>query len=434
MAARSVQFCVAWVPNSMADFLIIRLDKNNPERASWVKTDASGALQGEPQHGSLALAAPQAINRRVWILVPASEVLLTEVNIPVKGQSKILQAVPFALEERVAADVEQLHFAAGARSSNGEVRVAAVKRSLMEQWHAALATHGIQADAMYADVEALPRVPGTATLILDGPEALLRLAGEACVSIESDNLELLIPDALLDATGDSEDEETPVRLDVYGGSDELEERGDWLELVRGQITSLEVRQLANGALPQMASWIVTAPGINLLQGEFSRRSDVVGLFWRPWKVAASLLGALVIVMLVSQGARLWQLKRTEAQLDSAIEEVFLAAFPGVKTVRDPRSQLRQQLAISGGGDANSSEFLPMLVALGQVLKASNNTRIEGLSFRNNTLDVQLSAPDVAVLDKIQKAVADNGFDVQIQAANPKDDRVEGRIAIRGAGV
>jgi len=75
----------------------------------------------------------------------------------------------------------------------------------------------------------------------------------------------------------------------------------------------------------------------------------------------------------------------------------------------------------------------MLVALGQVLKASNNTRIEGLSFRNNTLDVQLSAPDVAVLDKIQKAVADNGFDVQIQAANPKDDRVEGRIAIRGAG-
>ena len=123
-----------------------------------------------------------------------------------------------------------------------------------------------------------------------------RHPGEACVSIESDNLELLIPDALLDATGDSEDEEMPVRLDVYGGSDELEERGDWLELVRGQITSLEVRQLANGALPQMASWIVTAPGINLLQGEFSRRSDVVGLFWRPWKVAASLLGALVIVM------------------------------------------------------------------------------------------------------------------------------------------
>ena len=224
-----------------------------------------------------------------------------------------------------------------------------------------------------------------------------------------------------------------MRLDVYGGSDELEQHGDWLELVRGQITSLEVRQLANGALPQMASWIVTAPGINLLQGEFSRRSDVVGLFWRPWKVAASLLGALVIVMLVSQGARLWQLKRTEAQLDSAIEEVFLAAFPGVKAIRDPRNQLRQQLAILGGGDANSSEFLPMLVALGQVLKASNNTRIEGLSFRNNTLDVQLSAPDVAVLDKIQKAVADNGFDVQIQAANPKDDRVEGRIAIRGAG-
>ncbi len=417
----------------MADFLIIRLDKHNPERASWIKTDVSGALQGEPQHGSLALAAPQAASRRVWIIVPASEVLLTEVNIPVKGQSKVLQAVPYALEERVAADVENLHFAAGPRRGNGQVSVAAVERRLMEQWHAALATHGIQADAMYADVEALPRTPGTATLVLDGAEALLRLSNDACVAIEADNLELLIPDALLGAAATSDQDETPVRLDVYGVRDELEQRSDWLELVRGQITSLEVRQLADGPLSQMAAWIVNAPGINLLQGDFSRRSDVVELFWRPWKVAASLLLALVIVMLVSQGARLWQLKRTEAQLDSAIEEVFLAAFPGVKTVRDPRSQLRQQLAMLGGGDGSSSEFLPMLVALGQVLKISSNTRIEGLSFRNNTLDVQLSAPDVAVLDKIQKAVADNGFDVQIQAANPKDDRVEGRIAIRGAG-
>ena len=84
-------------------------------------------------------------------------------------------------------------------------------------------------------------------------------------------------------------------------------------------------------------------------------------------------------------------------------------------------------------NVSSSDFLPMLVALGQVLKVSNNTRIEGLSFRNNTLDVQLSAPDVAVLDKIQKQVADTGFQVQIQAANPKDDRVEGRLEIKGSG-
>jgi type II secretory pathway component PulL len=38
-----------------------------------------------------------------------------------------------------------------------------------------------------------------------------------------------------------------------------------------------------------------------------------------------------------------------------------------------------------------------------------------------------------VLDKIQKQVADTGFQVQIQAANPKDDRVEGRLEIKGSG-
>lgn len=419
----------------MADILVIRLDKHNPDKASWVKIDGSGALQSPPQHGSLTLAAPQASNRRVWVLVPASEVLLTDVNIPVKGQNKILQAVPYALEERIAADVEQLHFAAGARRDDGQVPVAAVQRDLMTTWHEALTRHSIHADAMYADVEALPRTPGVATLILDGDEALLRMASDACVAIEASNLELLIPDVLMDAetSADGEDEERPVRLDVYGGESELAARRDWLELVRGQITSLEIRQLADGPLPQMAAWVAGRPGINLLQGDFARRSDVVELFWRPWKVAIGLLAALAVIMLVTQGARLWQLNRLDAQLDSAIEEVFLAAFPGVSAVRDPRGQLRQQLALMRGGDASSSDFLPMLVALGQVLKASSNTRIEGLSFRNNTLDVQLSAPDVAVLDKIQKQVAENGFEVQIQAANPKDDRVEGRIEIRGAG-
>jgi type II secretion system protein L len=232
---------------------------------------------------------------------------------------------------------------------------------------------------------------------------------------------------------EDDQEEVPTRLDVYGGEQDLETRRNWLELVRGQITSLEVRKLPDGPLPQMAAWIVAAPGINLMQGDFARRSDVVELFWRPWRVAVGLLVGLAVVMLVSQGARLWQLNRLDAQLDSAIEEVFLAAFPGVKAVSDPRSQLRQQLALARGGDVSSSDFLPMLVALGQVLKVSNNTRIEGLSVRNNTLDVQLSAPDVAVLDKIQKQVADTGFQVQIQAANPKDDRVEGRLEIKGSG-
>ncbi len=418
----------------MPDFLVIRLDKHNPDRASWVKIDATGALQGTPQQGSLELAAPQATNRRVWVLVPASEVLLTEVSIPVKGQHKILQAVPYALEERVAADVEQLHFAAGARSANGDVAVAAVERRLMEQWSTALSDHGIQPDAMFADVEALPRTPGVATLVLDGDQALLRMEGGTCVAIESSNLELLIPDVLITANEREDDqEEVPTRLDVYGGEQDLETRRNWLELVRGQITSLEVRKVSDGPLPQMAAWIAAAPGINLMQGDFARRSDVVELFWRPWKVAVGLLVGLAVVMLVSQGARLWQLNRLDAQLDNAIEEVFLAAFPGVKAVNDPRSQLRQQLALARGGDVSSSDFLPMLVALGQVLKVSNNTRIEGLSFRNNTLDVQLSAPDVAVLDKIQKQVADTGFQVQIQAANPKDDRVEGRLEIKGSG-
>jgi type II secretory pathway component PulL len=60
--------------------------------------------------------------------------------------------------------------------------------------------------------------------------------------------------------------------------------------------------------------------------------------------------------------------------------------------------------------------------------------METLSFRGGELDLQLTAPDVAALDRLRQLISEAGqFTAEIQSANPDEDLIKGRIQITAAG-
>ena len=95
----------------MAETLVIRLRAAPEAPASWLIVDANGARSGPTRSGAVADAVPLAAGRRVLLLVPGSEVTLAEPELPLRGGARVAQAVPFALEEHLASDVDALHFA-----------------------------------------------------------------------------------------------------------------------------------------------------------------------------------------------------------------------------------------------------------------------------------------------------------------------------------
>src|SRR3974390_2754720 len=119
----------------MPDWLLLRLPRSDAELATWLVVDGRGAPLSPPQSGPLALAAARTAGRRVCVLVGGADVVLADPAGPAKAGAKLQQLVPYALEEQLADDIEDLHFALGKRpSDSSRVPVAVVARALLDQW------------------------------------------------------------------------------------------------------------------------------------------------------------------------------------------------------------------------------------------------------------------------------------------------------------
>src|SRR3974390_3335264 len=173
----------------MSDWLLLRLPRSAGEQATWLVVDAHGAPQRPPQARPLGPRAARVAGRRVWVLVSGADVLLAEPDVPVRTGAKLAQLVPYALEEHLAEDIDDLQFALGKRAGDStRVPVAVVSRALLDEWLATLRASGIEPDVMHADSDLLPHNPGQAVALLEADTVAVRAPGPAAGTLPADAL------------------------------------------------------------------------------------------------------------------------------------------------------------------------------------------------------------------------------------------------------
>jgi general secretion pathway protein L len=418
----------------MTEALVIRLkadphtdpatsDSNAPLHAEWLLVDTTGARHGSVYSGLLNDAASIAAGRKVILLVPGTDVYLAEPVLPVKG-AKLMQMVPFALEEQMATDIDDVHFAVGRRDDRPGTPVAAVAHEQMERWQKAVQAAGIHVESMYADSSALPSTPNGVTLLIEGAKIYVKREGAPAAVLEVQPLIEALQLAL--AAGDDAREHVTLYL-----SDEAYERDrDLFEGLREFTASLQLKLLPDGSLPILAATAVRGGLVNLLQGQYAVKTRLRVSF-EPWRYAA---GLAIFFVLLHLGLKAWQLsdlKRTEAQLDDEIAQVFQQAMPGVPAP-DPMSarQLMEARLAALRGTGPVSGVMTTLAALGEALGQAPGTNVEALSYRDNTTDVRVLAPSVDALDKIQHTATEKGLAAEIQSATPRGTKVEGRMKFK----
>src|ERR1700744_1250763 len=103
----------------MPNTLLLRLPAHDSEETEWLTIDERGEPTAARQRGPLTLAAAAGGSAKVVALAPATQILLAEPELPPGGGIKLARAVPFALEEQLTEDVDQLTFAIGKRTPSG---------------------------------------------------------------------------------------------------------------------------------------------------------------------------------------------------------------------------------------------------------------------------------------------------------------------------
>lgn len=396
-------------------------------QAEWLAVDSNGARHGNLQSGPLASAAEFAGGRRVAVFVPGTDVYLAEPVLPLKSGAKLLQVVPFALEEQMATDVEELHFAVGRREDRPGTPVAVVSHELMESWQAALREAGLHAEAIYAETSALPVTPNGVTLMIDGARVYVRRENSPGAVLDVEPLIEALQLAL--AAGDDARE----HVTIYLTEDVYERERDLFEGLREFTASLQLKLLPDGPLALLASNAMQSPPINLLQGRYAAKTKL-RLSFQPWRYAAMLAAAFIVLHAGLKAFQYFDLRSSEARLDQEITQVYQQAMPGA-AVPEPgsaRKQVEMRLnALRGGGPAGG--MIAALGTLGEALVQAPGTNIESLSYRDNTTDLRVLAPSVDALDKIQHVASERGFSAEIQSANPRDSKIEGRLKFKQAG-
>ncbi len=410
----------------MADWLLLRLPRDRQAQASWILADARGNALSAPQSGPLEQAAQRAAGRHVCVLVPGEDVLLAEPELPVKAGAKLQQIVPYALEEQLAEDIDDLHFAIGKRAASSAVTpVAVVALSLMDEWTSTLKAAGLAPESMYVDSDLLPHNPGHAVALLEDDIVTVRPPVGATFSMPADALTEALQ--LVRPAAEPSEGTTGRGLILYTGAAEWQEHSPKVESIRDQFDGIKVQLLTSGPLSLLSQQLPTARPINLLQGRYAPQSThTVG--WQAWRVAAMLLAGLVALHVAGKGAELYMLKQAEKTLDASIEQAFRAAMPGEQNATNAKRRMETKLAaVRSGGGAG------LLTALGALVEARSSvpgTTVQAMSFRDGALELKMAAPDADSLDRVSQVLRTNGWQADLTAGNVAGDAYEGRIQIR----
>ena len=419
----------------MAEIVVIRLGRTPDQNVEWIVTDDNGTRLSPPAAGTLGEAAAGVRGRPVIALVPATEAMTTTADLPIRSKARLLAALPYALEEQVADDVDSLHFAAGEQRASGVRPVAAVAKSALESWLAMLEDAGIQPWKLVPENYGLARIPGTMSVLIDG-EVVMFNDGE---DLEFD-LEGVAPSDALVAAGkltDRSDDEAPHEpsghLVVYCDA-ETEERfsHDWIAL-RHELHSVDIKLLPDGVLPRLAVTVASGNGVNLLQGQYGPKADY-GSWLRPWSRVAMLALAFVVVGFAAKATDYWRLAQEEAALQVQFTQAYQQIQPGnTAPVLDPVgavSSIKRGL----GASTATPVFLASLLELSAALGENSEATVEAITYRAGVVDVRIVTSDVETVGNIQKAIGQSGqFTAAIQSTDRIADRINSRIQIREAG-
>ena len=124
------------------------------------------------------------------------------------------------------------------------------------------------------------------------------------------------------------------------------------------------------------------------------------------------------------------LTKQEELLSSSFNTEYRNILPGAREVTDPIATI-DSLRRRTGSTVEAPVFLQSMAEVSKAVQQNQSAKILAISFRAGVIDLRVTAPDVATLDKLQRIIGDTGqFRAIIQSTDTVGEQINSRIQIQ----
>jgi len=358
------------------------------------------------------------------LVVPAELVLLTRARLPPGGKQKMRQLLPYAIEDKLGADPDAVHVAAGPTLADGQTALAVIDKAWLARVLARLAEAGLRPRCAWPEI-LLPALPADGwTMVWDGRSGFLRSGAQAGMSLDGGSSAQPPAALALSAAEARAAGALPARLQLrlHGGATPPDAEA-WSH-------ALGMAVEAGAPWAPLEHPEVASGGINLLQGAFLP-SNPARKWWPAMRLPLTLGGLLLLLQVGATTAEWLQLKREKLQLQAAMEKSFREAFPDARVVVDAPLQMQRNLADlrRAAGQASPLDFVPLLSRAAAALDEVSRRSLRTLHYDASQLSLELALPDRAAADALLKRLRSAGLACELQDVSGAQQLI--RIVITG---
>jgi general secretion pathway protein L len=399
----------------MADSLLIHYKADDTLHVAPL--DDHGKLRDASVQLSFDELAEKFPNAHATLLIDSALLHSARITLPGNNRQRQIKAAPYALEDQLACDIEELHFTIGKREADNLIAVVCINKALLKNLLSKLSLAGIHVTAACPDLLALPLADQQWTILVDSQNAYIKISSQSGYFCERHNLPLILPALLKQSTI------APQTLLVISQADD-----DINDLFAGTELPRVTQNFSSSLLNVFATHLDDARSMNLLQGELAVKRNA-SLQWRIWRIAAIAAVTWLVLKLLLAGLEIQMLNHINMQLTANIETEFKGIFPDAKKFSGMQSRVKNRLKQLRGGEDESQElFLQILADAAPALTADGLT-IQGIAYRERHIDLELQANSLQILEAAKSRLDTVAGLKSVLSTSVEKDKVRARLRI-----
>ncbi len=412
----------------MSETLLIHYNINKIDQATWSLCNDAGELTTKITTGPLDELSELAARHSAVVLLNSQCLHINQLHLPTQNMQKMLKAIPYAIEEFIAEDIENFHFVVSKNKHNDKTSVVGIDKTTLQSIIQIFQQANIFIERIIPDVLCMA---GDAS---NRQWACLNYHENSYLQTDRLNGMMLSHDILpyvLTKMLQDESQIIPEKILLFNEQEDSS-TFDELKIENKDIELISIVYNTHPLVVFCGFYKQVLP-LNLLQNKFKPKRKSSG-YWHHWRLAASIAAIWLVLHLGLTSFQYSKLTEENNITKATIEKIYKKAFPKSRKIVNPRVQMEQKLKALKSNSGNSNNGLIFLLAesFGTLSHDKKNITLQSLTFRNNRMDIGLDSTNLQAIENLNKNLNNNSkIKSEITSSSSEKDKVKGNLRIEG---